>query len=146
MQVARDRPGQQPLLEGPLGHVEREAAGPVADVQVHASGHGGEHRGPDAALVVEDAPFAAVEAVGDDVPRAQDGQEVLERRVRLADVGHQRQLHGVRGLPGQVERLQVVLAGDDPREADLDPEDHVAMPLDRPHGERGVGVRRARES
>ena len=42
---------------------------------------------------------------------AQDGEKLLERRVRVADVDHHRQFHGLRCLPRQVERAQVVLTG-----------------------------------
>ena len=43
---------------------------------------------------------------------AQDGEKILERRMRVADVDHHWQFHGLRGLPGQVERAEVVLTRD----------------------------------
>src|ERR1700738_5337365 len=80
MKIARDGARQQALINGLFGHGEREAAGPVADVKMHAAADGGEHLGKHPSLLVKNSALASVEGVGDDVACAQDGKEILERR------------------------------------------------------------------
>ena len=93
-------------------------------------------------IVVEDvAARLAVEAVGDDVARIEQLEDLVQHRRRLADMHHQRQPGDPRHLPRDLDRGDAPGAQDDVARAHLDAADHVAVGLDA--GQRPLDVDRA---
>jgi len=83
-------------------------------------------------LILDDrAAGLAIETMGDDVAFGQQRQDVIIQRRGLADMDHERELEDAAELFGQLDRHQVPAAGDHGTGAHLEPDDDVAIGLDR---------------
>ncbi len=88
MKIAGDEIGRESLGQGRLADAKVEAAHAVADVKEDAVGPCLPHLGKKAPVLRQN-PFALTrEAVGDDVPRPQEGKHLRERLRRVADMDH----------------------------------------------------------
>src|SRR5438093_4962394 len=61
---------------------------------------------------VQTCALQICESAADDVPGPQFLQNGRKRRCRIADVSHQRHIHGFSGFAGETKGRDVVIAGD----------------------------------
>src|SRR5277367_3218051 len=106
MHIARNRAGNYPLLKRLAGRLEGEAASAVSDIEMHAIRYRLLHLRQDVPTGVEDAARIAAKTVRDHVSLFEHAEDILDLRVRVADVHHQRQAYRVGRFARQLERLQ----------------------------------------
>ena len=130
MHVRRDEVGLEAVAQRRLGGVVAEGAHAVRDVEQHAALARLPHRVEHLAVRADRRVRLGAVAVGEDVARPQHVDHVRIARRRMADMGHQRQADGLGRLERQFQRAQAQVAGDDAADADLHPDDAVAIGLD----------------
>ena len=134
VQVRADGVGEEPLLEGRLGHVEAKAAGAVAHVHQDAPGPPLDDVRPYGPVVVQYAVGVAVIGVGDDVARAQQVHDAAQRTGRVAHVDHDGDAELSGRLHRQARRFDAVVAHQVLALAHLDAGHQVPAARDGSHG------------
>ena len=101
----------------------------MPDVEEDAALARREGLGPDPPVLVQQAAVVAVEAVRDDVARAQLREQLGQRHPHVDHVHHQRQAERVGGLEREADRGPRVRPDHLVARAQLDAGDHVAVRL-----------------
>src|SRR6266487_3209176 len=98
------------LLDRAFGLLPGDVAGgPVADVEPQAAAASGKHFRQQAAIVVEDAVRRRRIHVRDDVAALEQREDFGQRRVRLSQMDHDRQIERLRYRLRTPERFEIVL-------------------------------------
>ena len=80
-----------------------------------------------------------------DISFCEHGEDLLQWRIGVTNVHHQRQPNRFRCLFGQTEGLQVVLTGQGTRQPDLHSQNDVTVLFDRPDRQPGIGVTKVQQ-
>ncbi len=124
--------GRKPAFSTLFGHIPPQMAGaPIAEIEPDAAAAGGHHLRQNVPGVVDDAVRRRRKHVGDDIARFEEREQLGQRRHRLTHMDHHRQMERRGHFLRAPEHLEIVRAGDVPRQPRLDSGDHVAVAPDR---------------